>query len=161
MGDWTDTSVHQALVKTGWYQRLVLLEIVPAQGKCRHRVSEHQTWSPVVMVSPSFWTGAGIFQQSVPDSRPNNFYSFLMFSWLLFLFTCLPAESWCWDVMIARGRLSGWHGSTAARSHFGPPTHISDVGVLTKGKFNNSHSKCKPRAPLLLSPASVLQFCSH
>lgn len=37
------------------------------------------------------------------------------------MFTCLPAESWCWHVTRARGLLSGWHGSTAARSHFSPP----------------------------------------
>lgn len=79
VGDWTDTHIHQDLVKTGWYQQLVLLETVPAKGKRRLLVSELQM-SPVVMFGHSFWTGAGIFQQSVPDSRPNNFYSFLMFS---------------------------------------------------------------------------------
>ena len=33
----------------------------------------------VVIVGCSFWTGVGIFHQSVPDGRPNNVYSFLMF----------------------------------------------------------------------------------
>lgn len=103
------------------------------------------------MFGHSFWTGAGIFQQSVPDSRPNNFYSFLMFSWLLSLFTCLPAKSWCWDVLIAHGLLSGWHGSTAAQPHFSPSTTTQMLG-------------CWPRVDSTMAIPNVSQeslFSSH
>lgn len=75
----------------------------------------------IVIVGCSFWTGVRIFQQSVPDGRPNNFYFFLMFLWLAFLFTCLPAKSGCWGVMwLARSPAAGvgplWPQARAPRS---------------------------------------------
>lgn len=48
---------------------------------------------PVVIVGCSFWTGVGIFQQSVPDSRPNNFYFFLLFLVAGLLVYMLACES--------------------------------------------------------------------
>lgn len=41
-----------------------------------------------------------------------------------------------------------------------PPTSSPEVGVLTKEKLDNGHSKCKPRAPLC-SPVSAPHLWSH
>lgn len=45
---------------------------------------------PVVIVGCSFWNRVGIFQQSVPDGRPNTFYFFLMFlvAGLVYVLAC-------------------------------------------------------------------------
>lgn len=73
-----------------WCQRLVLLEMVLHTENAGLVYLNVGCGLLVVIVGCSFWTGVGIFQQSVPDSRPNNFYSFLMFlvASLVYMLAC-------------------------------------------------------------------------
>lgn len=78
--------------------------MVRAEAKHRLRVSNVRRSLLVVVVGCSFWTGAGIFQQSVPDSRPNNFYSFLMFlvaGLLVYMLACEKLMLGCDDGLSA------------------------------------------------------------
>lgn len=108
----------------------------------------------IVIVGCSFWTGVRIFQQSVPDGRPNNFYFFLMFLWLALLFTCLPEKSGCWGVIwLARSPAAGvsppWLEGTLL-----PPT----LAIRLRGDQQEPFP-CEHRASLLsthLPPATLL-----
>lgn len=62
---------------------------------------------------------------------------FLCFSGLI-LFTCLPAKSWCGDVMTACGLLSDWHWSTGVQPHFFPPPLVQNLGHWARGNLTTA-----------------------
>lgn len=141
--------------------RVVSAAAFPGNGsstrKAQASVSECQTQPPVVMVGHFLWTGAEIVQQSFPDRKPNNFDFFLMFlvAGLVYMLACKELMLGCDNSAWADEWLALVHCNLAILPTL---TVSSGAGVSTKGKFNNGHSKHKPRAPLC-SPASVLHLC--
>ena len=89
---------------------------------------------PVVTVGCSFWTGIGIFQQSVSDSRPNNVYSFLMFLVAGLLVYMLACTKLMWDVVMVCTLPSGWLWSTCCgpRARFSPLPHAVRPGLPSR-----------------------------
>lgn len=78
---------------------------------------------------------------------------------LVYMLDCKKLMWGCDDSLWAAERLALVHWSPAS---FLPPAISSEVGALSKGKFDNAHAKYKPRTPLrptsfiCLSPASLL-----
>ena len=123
----------------------------------------------VVIVGCSFWTGVGIFHQSVPDGRPNNVYSFLMFLVAGLLVYMLACTKLMWDVVMVCTLPSGWLWSTccAPTARFSPPPHATrpelrsratDQGEIRQWPF---HVQKGPSSPFTcLTPVSLLPLMS-
>lgn len=119
----------------------------------------------VVIVGCSFWTGVGIFHQSIPDGRPNNVYSFLMFLVAGLLVCMLAYTKLMWDVVMVCTLPSGWLWSTccAPTARFSPPpqatrpelrSRATDPGEIRQWPF---HAQRGPSSPFTcLTPVSLL-----